>query len=56
MFDAFKRTAMSTIITEVLDMATGITDKYGDLASSGMGIPGFIGCLGKAVQAILKKF
>lgn len=37
-------------------MATGITDKNGDLACSGMGIPAFIGCLGKAVKAIIKKF
>ena len=56
MFEAFRRTAMSTIISEVLDMATGITDKYGGIACSGMGIPAFVGCLGKAVQAIIKKF
>ena len=34
------KTAMSSIIYEVLDMGTGITDAEGELASSGAGIPG----------------
>jgi N-methylhydantoinase B/oxoprolinase/acetone carboxylase alpha subunit len=39
MFAAMRRTAMSAIIYEVLDMGTGITDADGQLASSGAGIP-----------------
>src|ERR671932_319449 len=35
MFAAFRKTAMSAIIYEVLDMGTGITDGVGNLASSG---------------------
>ena len=38
MFAAMRRTAMSAIIYEVLDMGTGITDAEGQLASSGAGI------------------
>lgn len=53
MFDAFRRTAMSTIISEVFDMSTGITDKDGNLASAGMGIPAFAGCLGIAVKTLI---
>ncbi len=33
MFAALRHTAMSAIIYEVLDMGTGITDKYGELAA-----------------------
>ena len=51
MFAAFRKTAMSAIIYEVLDMGTGITDGEGNLASSGAGIPAFVGVLDKAVQA-----
>ncbi len=53
MFASMRKTAMSAIIYEVLDMGTGITDGRGDLAASGAGIPGFVGVLDKAVQAIL---
>ena len=35
MFAAMRKTAMSSIIYEVLDMGTGITDAQGQLASSG---------------------
>ena len=35
MFVAMKKTAMSSIIYEVLDMGTGIMDAKGELASSG---------------------
>ncbi len=56
MFAAMRKTAMSSIIYEVLDMGTGITDGQGRLASSGAGIPAFIGVLDKSVQAILKRF
>jgi N-methylhydantoinase B len=54
MFAAMRRTAMSAIIYEVLDMGTGITDAQGQLASSGAGIPAFIGVLDKAVRRILE--
>lgn len=53
MFAALRKTAMSAIIYEVLDMGTGITDAAGNIASSGAGIPAFVGVLDKAVRAIL---
>ena len=56
MFAAMRKTAMSSIIYEVLDMGTGILDAEGRLASSGAGIPAFIGVLDKAVQVLVKKF
>lgn len=56
MFAAMKKTAMSSIIYEVLDMGTGITDAQGEIACSGAGIPGFIGVLDKAVKVIAGKF
>jgi N-methylhydantoinase B len=56
MFAAMRKTAMSSIIYEVLDMGTGILDAKGRIASSGAGIPAFIGVLDKAVQVIVKKF
>ena len=54
MFAAFRKTAMSAIIYEVLDMGTGITDAEGNLASSGAGIPAFVGVLDKAVTRIIE--
>jgi N-methylhydantoinase B len=56
MFAAMRKTAMSSIIYEVLDMGTGILDGRGRLASSGAGIPAFIGVLDKAVQVLVRKF
>ena len=56
MFAAMRRTAMSAIIYEVLDMGTAICTKDGELASAGAGIPAFVGMLDKAVKAILNKF
>ncbi len=56
MFAVMKKTAMSSIIYEVLDMGTGITDAKGQLASSGAGIPAFIGVLDKAVKVLVAKF
>ncbi len=56
MFAVMKKTAMSSIIYEVLDMGTGITDAKGALASSGAGIPAFVGVLDKAVKVIVAKF
>jgi N-methylhydantoinase B len=54
MFAALRKTAMSAIIYEVLDAGTGITDGAGNLASSGAGIPSFVGVLDKAVPRILE--
>lgn len=56
MFAAMRKTAMSSIIYEVLDMGTGILDARGELACSGAGIPAFIGVLDKAVKVIVDKF
>lgn len=56
MFAVMKKTAMSSIIYEVLDMGTGITDAKGALASSGAGIPAFVGVLDKAVKVVVAKF
>jgi N-methylhydantoinase B len=55
MFAAMRKTAMSAIIYEVLDLGTGITNADGEIAASGAGIPAFIGVLDKAVKAILRK-
>lgn len=54
MFVTLKRTAMSPIIYEVLDVGTGITDAHGNMVSSGAGIPGFVGVLDKSVQRLLE--
>ena len=56
MFAALRRTAMSAIIYEVLDMGTGITDRNGELAGSGAGIPAFVGVLDKTVKCVIAKF
>ncbi len=56
MFAAMKKTSMSSIIYEVLDMGTGVMDADGELASSGAGIPAFIGVLDKAAKVIAAKF
>ena len=55
MFAAMRKTAMSSIIYEVLDMGTGICDAEGRIASSGAGIPAFVGVLDKSVQFIIGK-
>ncbi|WP_127523715.1 hydantoinase B/oxoprolinase family protein [Mesorhizobium sp. Z1-4] len=54
MFAVLRKTAMSPIIYEVLDVGTGVTDAGGKLVSSGAGIPTFVGVLDKAVQRILE--
>lgn len=56
MFAAMRRTAMSAIIYEVLDMGTGITDRHGEIAGSGAGIPAFVGVLDKTVKKMMEKF
>lgn len=55
MFDVLRKTAMSPIIYEVLDVGTGITDAHGALVSSGAGIPSFVGVLDKSINAIRHK-
>ena len=52
MFDVLRKTAMSPIIYEVLDVGTGILDADGELISSGAGIPSFVGVLDKSVKSI----
>ena len=54
MFAVLRKTAMSAIIYEVLDAGTAVTDGDGNLASSGAGIPSFVGVLDKAVKRILE--
>ena len=56
MFAVLRKTAMSPIIYEVLDVGTGVTDAHGQLVSSGAGIPTFVGVLDKAVQALVARF
>ena len=55
MFAAFRKTAMSSVIYEVLDLGTGILNAEGELACSGAGIPAFIGMLDKGVKVIMGK-
>ena len=56
MFAVLRKTAMSAIIYEVLDAGTAVTDAEGGLASSGAGIPSFVGVLDKAVTRILELY
>ena len=55
MFAVLRKTAMSPIIYEVLDVGTGVTDAKGRLVSSGAGIPTFVGVLDKAVTLIVER-
>jgi N-methylhydantoinase B len=54
MFAVMRKTAMSPIITEVLDVGAGVTDSAGNLLSSGAGIPGFVGAIDKAVKRLIE--
>ena len=54
MFAVLKKTAMSPIIYEVLDVGTGVTEAQGDLVASGAGIPGFVGALDKTIKRLLE--
>ncbi len=56
MFAVLRKTAMSPIIYEVLDVGTGITDAQGRLVSSGAGIPTFVGVLDKTVKVIVDRY
>ncbi len=56
MFATMRKTAMSSIIYEVLDFGVAMMDANGNLASSGSGIPGFIGMLEPGVRSVMEKF
>src|SRR5919197_3797327 len=56
MFVALQRTSKSTIIYEVLDFASGLTDAHGQLVTQGNGVTGFLGTLTFAVRYTLEKF
>ncbi len=56
MFVTMQRTSMSTIIYEVLDYATGLTDARGRLITQGNGVTLFLGTLDFGVRSVLKKF
>jgi N-methylhydantoinase B len=47
---------MSTIIYEVLDYATGLTDREGRLITQGNGVTLFLGTLDYGVKSVLDKF
>jgi len=55
MFVAMRKTAMSSIIYEVLDMGTAVVDPRGNLASAGAGIPLFVAGLDKAAAFVIQK-
>ena len=55
MFVAMAKTAMSSVIYEVLDFGVAITDRVGNLASAGAGIPSFVGMLDPGVKAVIRK-
>jgi len=56
MFVTMQRTSMSTIIYEVLDYATGLTDGQGRLITQGNGVTLFLGTLDFGVRSVLEKF
>jgi len=56
MFVAQRKTSMSAIIYEVLDLSTGVLGPAGEVVASGAGTPGFIGVLEKAVTGVIRKF
>jgi N-methylhydantoinase B len=56
MFVTMQRTSMSTIIYEVLDYATGLTDAQGRLITQGNGVTLFLGTLDFGVRSVLEKF
>ncbi|MEM9168423.1 MAG: hydantoinase B/oxoprolinase family protein [Pseudomonadota bacterium] len=56
MFATMRRTAMSPIIYEVLDFGVALFDAEGELASSGAGIPAFVGMLQPGVKTVVEKY
>src|SRR5699024_12539603 len=56
MFETLARTSMSPIIYEVLDYASGITDRDGNLLTQGNGAAGFIGMLSHMLEYTIRTF
>ena len=56
MFVAMRKTAMSSIIYEVLDMGTAVVDPHGNLASAGAGIPLFVAGLDNPCGQCVARF
>ncbi|MDR3164380.1 MAG: hydantoinase B/oxoprolinase family protein [Synergistaceae bacterium] len=56
MFYGFAQTAMSPIIYETLDYASGIAAADGELLTQGNGACGFIGLISPMILEIIKKF
>ncbi|GAA0481549.1 hydantoinase B/oxoprolinase family protein [Parasphingorhabdus litoris] len=56
MFATMRKTAMSSIIYEVLDFGVAMMDAEGELASSGSGIPSFVGMLAPGIKSVMQKF
>lgn len=56
MFYALARTSMSPIIYEVLDYASGLTDRKGQLLTQGNGVTAFVGMLSFMVREVIQKF
>ncbi len=56
MFAAMRKTAMSSIIYEVLDFGVGVMDAKGQLTTQGAGIPIFVGMLDSSAKTVLEKF
>jgi len=54
-FYAFARTAMSPIIYETLDYASGITDSDGNLLTQGNGACGFIGMISPLIKDVIAR-
>lgn len=53
---AMVKTAMSSIIYEVLDFGVAVTDARGRLAAAGAGIPAFVSLVYRAVGPLLEKY
>ncbi|WP_109356357.1 hydantoinase B/oxoprolinase family protein [Sphingorhabdus sp. EL138] len=56
MFATMRKTAMSSVIYEVLDFGVAMMDADGELASSGSGIPSFVGMLAPGIKSVRRKF
>ncbi|MFZ7102891.1 MAG: hydantoinase B/oxoprolinase family protein [Peptococcaceae bacterium] len=56
MFLAWGRTSQSTIIYEVLDYASGLTDASGNLIGQANGVTGFLGAITYSVTSVLDKY
>lgn len=55
-FYGFAQTAMSPIIYETLDYASGLATANGELLTQGNGACGFIGLIAPMIEEIIKKF